>query len=99
MKCFTRAVVISPLFLMLTVALSLLAQASPDVTIVELQSISGNVEFSRQPEQWQPLRMNSKLDAGSVIRTRKDSSVDFYLKESVTTLRLTPNSKLAFKSL
>jgi len=75
------------------------AQASRDTTHVIFKAISGNVEFSTQPEQWQPLRLDSKLGSGSVIRTHEGSTLDFYLDDSKTTLRLTPNSKLAIKTL
>src|SRR5712671_2503698 len=78
---------------------SQLLQAAPETTGVVLKSISGNVEFSTRPEQWQPLRLDSKLDGGSVIRTHEGGTVDCYLHESKTTLRLTQNSKLVIKTL
>ncbi len=75
------------------------AQASRDTISVVFKTISGNVEFSTEPGQWQPLRLDSKLGGGSVIRTHEGSTLDFYLDDSKTTLRLTPNSKLAIKTL
>jgi len=85
--------------LILAIATPLFAQTFPNTTGVICKTISGNVEFSTQPDQWQPLRLDSKLGGGSVIRTHEDSTLDFYLDESKTTLRLTPNSKLAIKTL
>ncbi len=64
-----------------------------------LNAIAGNVEYSTTPGRWQPLRRGSELSGGSIVRTHETSTVDFYLQESKTTLRLTPNSKLAIESL
>jgi hypothetical protein len=75
------------------------AQVLPDTTGVMFKTITGDAEFSTQPEQWQPLRLDSKMGGGSVIRTHEGSTVDFYLDESKTTLRLMPDSKLAIKTL
>ena len=74
-------------------------RASPEAADVILKTIIGNAEFSTKPEQWQPLQLDSKVGSGSVILTHEGSTVDFYLNESKTTLRLTPNSKLAIKTL
>jgi hypothetical protein len=73
--------------------------AAPETTGVVLKAIAGNVEFSTGPDRWRPLRLDSKLDGGSVIRTRADGTLDFYLHESKTTLRLTPNSTLVIQTL
>src|ERR1043165_7905568 len=90
---------VSASFLFLTSTTVFPLRAAPTTTDVVLQSISGDVEFSTQPGQWQPLRLDSKVIGGSVIRTHEKSTVDFFLKESKTTLRLTPDSELAFESL
>jgi hypothetical protein len=74
-------------------------KAEPESTGVGLKTIAGNVEFSNGSDPWQPLHLDSKLGSGSVIRTGGGSTLDFYLGESKTTLRLTPNSKLAIKIL
>ncbi len=77
----------------------LFAEIAIEKAGVLFKSISGNVEFSTRTDIWQPLQMDSKLGSGSLIRTHEDSTVDFYLQESKTTLRLTPNSKLAINTL
>jgi hypothetical protein len=74
-------------------------QAAPETTGVVFKTIAGSVEFSAQPDLWQPLRLDSKVGSGTVIRTHEGSIVDFYLDESKTTLRLMPNSKLAIATL
>ena len=84
---------------LLTIGPSRLLQAGPETTGIIFKTISGNVEFASQSGSWHPLRLDSKLGGGSVIRTHENSTVDFYLDESKTTLRLTPNSKLAIKTL
>jgi len=85
--------------LILAIATPLFAQTFSNATGVICKTISGNVEFSTEPGQWQSLRLDSKLGGGSVIRTHEDSTLDFYLDESKTTLRLMPDSKLAIKTL
>lgn len=75
------------------------ATASPETTTVVLKAVSGNVEYSTASGDWRPLKTDSKLVGGSIIRTHEAGAVDFYLEESKTTLRLAPNSKLAIESL
>ena len=75
------------------------AVAASETTTVVLKTISGNVEYSTTSGQWRPLQINTKLVGGSIIRTHAASTVDFYLQESKTTLRLTPESRLAIESL
>jgi hypothetical protein len=81
------------------VASTFVAAASPETTTLVLKAISGNVEYSTSAGDWRPLRSDSKLVGGSVVRTHEGSTMDFYLQESKTTLRLTPQSKLAIGSL
>jgi hypothetical protein len=81
------------------VASAFVVAASPETTTLLLKAISGNVEYSTPSGEWQPLTFGSKVESGSVIRTRAASTVDFYLKESKTSLRLRPNSELAIESL
>lgn len=81
------------------VALTLPAAASPQTTTVQLKTIIGKAEYSTPSGDWQPLRLDSKLVGGSVIRTLDSGKVDFYMRESKTTLRLIPNSRLAVESL
>lgn len=73
--------------------------AEPETTGVVFKTIFGNAEFSARSQSWQPLRLDSKLVDGSLLRTSEGSTVDFYLNESKTTLRLTPGSKLAIETL
>jgi hypothetical protein len=75
-------------------------QPAPDANKgVVFKTISGTVEFSTQPGQWQPLQLDSKVGGGAIICTHANSTLDFYLHESKTTLRLTPNSKLEIATL
>jgi len=81
------------------VASTFFATASAEITTVVLKSVSGNVEYSTASGDWRPLKTDAKLVGGSIIRTHEAGTVDFYLQESKTTLRLTPNSKLAIETL
>jgi len=101
MKAIVRqSAIVCSLFVWLLAALPAgVAQVLPESTGIAFKTISGNVEFSNGSDQWQPLNLDSKLGSGSLIRTHSDSTLDFYLNESKTTLRLTPDSKLAIKTL
>jgi hypothetical protein len=96
---FCRSCVCAVCFWVVEAFVSMSLQAAPGAADVVFKTISGSAEFSTQPGQWQPLQLDSKVGSGAIIRTHEGSAVDFYLKESKTTLRLTPNSKLAIKTL
>jgi hypothetical protein len=99
MKPFAFVFLVSISFLGLAALSSESSPSEPYAKGVVFKTISGNVEFSTQPGQWQPLQLDSQVGSGAVICTHADSTLDFYLHESKTTLRLTPNSKLAIASL
>jgi hypothetical protein len=100
MKLYSLRTIVFALFvcsLALLTSRSLLAE--PQATGIVFKTITGNVEYSNGSGSWQPLHLDSKLGGGSVIRTHEASTLDFYLHESKTTLRLTPNSQLGIKTL
>ena len=91
---------VRPLFVTaFVIASTFVLRSSPDSADVVLKTISGDVDCSVGQGVWEPLRLDTKLGDGSIIRTRDASTVDFYLQESKTTLRLTPNSTLEIQSL
>jgi hypothetical protein len=93
-RLFASAIIVS----LITTATSCV-DAAPTAVDVVIQKISGSVEFCNATGTWQPLRPDSLLISGSVIRTHDESAVDLQLKQSKTTLRLKADSKLVFETL
>ena len=65
---------------------------------VLIKAVQGTVTYSTDGA-WAPLRENTIVTRGTVIKTGADSTADLILQNSATVLRLTPNSTLSFDKL
>jgi hypothetical protein len=65
---------------------------------VLIQAVKGNATYSTGAS-WQPLKENTILSRGTVIKTEADSTIDLMLQYNGSALRLTPNSTLRFEKL
>lgn len=73
--------------------LSARAQSQPVQAVVH--AVQGAATW-RVGATWQPLQENHLLGAGATIKTADNTTVDLFLPESGTVLRLLPNSEVRF---
>ena len=88
------------LSLLAVVVSSLCSVASAEVQPgqVVVLDVHGKATYSKGTD-WLPLRKNSTLSRGAVIKTGAESTVDLILQYNGTVLRLIPNSTLSFDKL
>jgi hypothetical protein len=79
-----------------TSILSARAQVQP--ARVTVRSIQGSATCSIDGH-WQPLKENTTLTAGAIIKTAPAATLDLFLPDSRTVLRLMPDSVLRFDRL
>ena len=60
-----------------------------------VRAVHGSATFSIGGT-WQPLKENTPLTAGAIIKTAPDTTLDLFLPDSRTVLRLMPDSVLRF---
>ena len=65
---------------------------------VLVQDVQGAATYSKGAD-WLPLKKNSTLSRGAVVKTGAEATVDLILQYNGTVLRLTPNSTLSFDKL
>jgi len=66
---------------------------------VLIQAVKGDATYSESKGAWKPLKENSILARGTVIKTGASGTIDFILQYNGSALRLTPNSELRFDKL
>ena len=88
------------LSLLACVVISSLSIAYADVQSgqVLVKDVQGPVTYSKGAE-WLPLKQNTILSRGAVVKTGANATVDLILQYNGTVLRLVPNSTLSFNKL
>jgi hypothetical protein len=66
---------------------------------VLIKRIVGGVTYSMDGKNWMPVKENSVLDHGVIIKTDANGEMDFILEFSSTVLRLIPDSELKIDRL